>query len=688
MVQFRNQEKEIIFKVVYYGPALGGKTTNIETLHKITDPEGKTKVTSLKTAEDRTLFFDLLPFDLGEIQGYHIRIQVYTVPGQVHYNTTRKIVLSSADSVVFVADSRKERLEENYVSWENMKANLLANKMNIDDLPIIIQCNKLDLPNKAREEEIVQKIGVASKYPIVSSSAINGDGVVETFRLAVGDSLARFAEKFKLTQKGITKEKIEESLVRFFEPFEKKRLEEDEKKHSQLETKAPLIGLSEEEQLVAALKSTTDLAEQYNEVERLSKLYEAKLKEMTFLYDVGLFISRMNEGDEIARRAVTNLSEFKPQWIVSLFSLSEDGPNPLVCLGAKEDPLFSLGQTGAGNMALGLFEKKESSRLDDLAARVGAAAGQAVRLPETVFTLFLGKKGNPRYAVLAYASKKEMGQNEKEGFLNLFEKVVSPRIAAMELQDELTKANITLERRVLERTAALSDAMGKLKELDEMKRAFLNSASHEMKTPLTNIKSYSDFLVKHPEKWFDKGSEYLSVIKEESDKLDSLVQGLLSFSHVKEPFKGGSSNLADLIDIVIQTFSRKIKAKKIRVFIQKDKEKIVFPINREDAEVLTGNLVDNAVKFSPEGASIKLFLMEDRNRVIFSVRDYGEGFSEEKRKQFLESPLENSSPVPSLKSGLGLGLYFAREVLKKYGGSIHIDNMNPGANVLIELPKT
>src|SRR5512137_2049593 len=131
MVQFRHAQREIQFKVVYYGPALGGKTTNLEALHEITDPENKTQLVSLKTAEDRTLFFDFLPFDVGEIQGYHIRFQVYTVPGQVHYNTTRKVVLVGTDAVIFVADSQPDRAEENYISWENMKANLIANKLDI-----------------------------------------------------------------------------------------------------------------------------------------------------------------------------------------------------------------------------------------------------------------------------------------------------------------------------------------------------------------------------------------------------------------------------------------------------------------------------------------------------------------------------------------------------------------------------
>jgi mutual gliding-motility protein MglA len=684
MVQFRNQEKEILFKVVYYGPALCGKTTNVETLHQVTDPEDLVRVTSLKTAEDRTLFFDLLPFDLGEIQGYHIRIQIYTVPGQVHYNTTRKIVLSGADTIVFVADSQTERLEENYISWENMKANMLANKMNIDEMPIIIQCNKQDLPGIASPDKILQEMRVPATYRTITACAVKGDGVVDTFRLAVSESLALFAGKFKLIQKGVTREKIDESVQSFFEPFEAKRLAAKAGRHKPIEATVPLKGLSEEEQLVAALRSTTEIAEQYNEVDKLSKLYEARLKEMTLLYDLGISISSQKDLNAVTQIALATLSKFKPAWIFSLFSISGKEPEPLICLGAKEDPLVSLGKGPAGNIALGLIEKRESAFVNDLSERIEETAGIGHVIPETVTSLFFGDKDEPLYSVFAYTPKKEMIKEDEKRFLSLFEKMVSQRVSAITMLSEIAKANNDLERKVLERTAALSQALEKLKELDNMKKAFLNSASHEMKTPLTNIRSYSDFLIRHPEQFLEKGKEYLSIIRDESEKLDNLVTALLSFSHVKEPVRGDPCELNEVLDNVLHTLSSKIKAKKIQVLLKKDNDSLIFPINKEDATVFMQQIIDNAVKFTPDGTTVKVFLMDDPKRVIFSVRDYGEGFKDEK------PPISNEdilTAVPALDNGLGMGLFLVREVLRKYSGTIHIDAMAPGTNVLIELPK-
>ena len=145
MVQFNFSERTIKAKVVYYGPPQSGKTTNLEQIHKISDPEGANRLISLNTAQDRTLFFDLLPFSLGSVSGYDFKIQLYTVPGQVQYNATRRVVLAGADAVVFVADSNRPMAKENQAAFENMKVNLLANRLVPEKVPLVFQYNKQDL---------------------------------------------------------------------------------------------------------------------------------------------------------------------------------------------------------------------------------------------------------------------------------------------------------------------------------------------------------------------------------------------------------------------------------------------------------------------------------------------------------------------------------------------------------------
>ena len=147
MVQFNFTERTIKAKVVYYGPAQSGKTTNLEQIHRLTDPAANNRLISLNTAQDRTLFFDLLPFSLGAVSGYDFKIQLYTVPGQVQYNATRRVVLAGADAVVFVADGRRAAVKENQAAFENMKVNLLANRLVPEKVPLVFQYNKQDLPD-------------------------------------------------------------------------------------------------------------------------------------------------------------------------------------------------------------------------------------------------------------------------------------------------------------------------------------------------------------------------------------------------------------------------------------------------------------------------------------------------------------------------------------------------------------
>jgi signal recognition particle receptor subunit beta len=194
MALFNYATKEITIKIVYYGPGLSGKTTNLQYLHSILDPDTKGKLLSLATEADRTLFFDFLPVELGKIRDFSIRFQLYTVPGQVRYNATRKLVLKGADAVVFIADSQREMREQNIDSLKNMYENLTANNINTDDIPVILQYNKRDLPNILSVEELNKYLNENGKYEYKEAIAIDGTGVEDTFKKIT-----------KLVIKGITK---------------------------------------------------------------------------------------------------------------------------------------------------------------------------------------------------------------------------------------------------------------------------------------------------------------------------------------------------------------------------------------------------------------------------------------------------------------------------------------------------
>ena len=181
MVFFNYSTMQMAAKVVYYGPGLCGKTTNLQFIYGHTSTDSRGEMVSLETETDRTLFFDLLPIDVGSIAGFNTRIQLYTVPGQVFYNTTRKLVLKGVDGVVFVADSQRPMLAANLESLKNLQINLEEMNLTAETMPIVLQYNKRDLPDVCSIEEMEQALNPHG-WPSFAASAVTGQGVFETLK--------------------------------------------------------------------------------------------------------------------------------------------------------------------------------------------------------------------------------------------------------------------------------------------------------------------------------------------------------------------------------------------------------------------------------------------------------------------------------------------------------------------------
>jgi signal recognition particle receptor subunit beta len=173
--------REINCKIVFYGPGLCGKTTNLQWIYKKTNPDSKGKMISLATETERTLFFDFLPLALGEIRGFKTRFHLYTVPGQVFYDASRKLILKGVDGVVFVADSQVERMEANIESIENLRINLTEQGYDLDKVPFIVQYNKRDLPNVVPLEEMKKALN-PRRVPDFEAVATDGTGVFDTLK--------------------------------------------------------------------------------------------------------------------------------------------------------------------------------------------------------------------------------------------------------------------------------------------------------------------------------------------------------------------------------------------------------------------------------------------------------------------------------------------------------------------------
>ena len=208
MVQINMTEREITVKVVYYGPALSGKTTNLQQLHELMDHGSRGKMVTLDTTDDRTLYFDFLPIQFGTSGGFSVKIKLFTVPGQVMHKSTRKVVLAGADAVAFIADSQRSGAGANAYSWRDMEANLRSNGIDFDQIPKVVQFNKRDLPDVKPLQEIKDAWGDVATFPAV---AIRGEGVLETFRALLQelfrniDAKHGFSEKFGLSEQDFLK---------------------------------------------------------------------------------------------------------------------------------------------------------------------------------------------------------------------------------------------------------------------------------------------------------------------------------------------------------------------------------------------------------------------------------------------------------------------------------------------------
>lgn len=339
MVQFNTKDNEILVKLVFYGPGLSGKTTNLQKLHEMTDPTQKTDLFSVNTMEDRTLFFDLLPVDLGYVYGNSIKLQIYTVPGQVHYDSTRRIVLSGADGVIFVADSEKNKLHENVQSINNLYHNLQANRLNIKEVPLVMQYNKRDLSSALPLDVLNQKLNFRN-VPFFEAVAIKGDGVLETFIEAVKQTVRYIFNKYQLSKnvknvEGVI-EKLEQSILATSAEAKKSAEAAETQAQSPDETFSPRVARggrtvlkythsvqeddrsSGDKLLQKALTSNMETARLYTDLKNSQAALLKKNEELSILYKQ---LEKSNSDNLKIRRFLESLVNFAGEAIITFNDL-------------------------------------------------------------------------------------------------------------------------------------------------------------------------------------------------------------------------------------------------------------------------------------------------------------------------------------------------------------------------------
>jgi len=380
-MQVNQKDRIITAKIVYYGTALGGKTTNLEAIHRFTDPEQRSTLLSLKTEGDRTLFFDLLPFDLGSLMGFRFGFKLYTVPGQIKYTATRRKVLEGADGVVFVADSQRSREEENKKSFGDLKTNLKANRIDPDRVPLVLQFNKQDLRDLVTVNELNADLN-ARKVPAFSAVAIRGKGVLETLAAILKETIKAAIAANVTHFSRLEDDELNKTVEKIFSPYFKRagqlsgevrpvpsRYKEVRLSSRDLDTSGrsdgPIRGdlvLEPIDLLSRSVESSLVIAENGSEAIKTAQRIGKMRKDLAVLGELSTKASDDSDFDQVLTKALESAIESTGVDCGSLLLINNESKNmgEKILKGLKHDPLNAIEIKGVGSLAYQLTQRKEA----------------------------------------------------------------------------------------------------------------------------------------------------------------------------------------------------------------------------------------------------------------------------------------------------------------------------------------
>jgi signal transduction histidine kinase/signal recognition particle receptor subunit beta len=669
VAQWSHAEKTLYAKLVYYGPAFGGKTTNLESLHRLTDPEGSQQLLSLKTSDDRTLFFDLLPFDLGTILGYQVAMKLYTVPGQVHYDATRRVVLAGADAVIFVADSSPDRQRANRESLENLRVNMRANGLSPETVPVVLQFNKQDLPDALTPEQVGANLGAGGDdgFPAV---AIDGTGVVDTFLSASRAMIRRLAAfAGDVARRGVDVRDLDTHLHRAFAPI----LARAESSGAVPALPAPVATavrnevVADGEDLVeGSVRSSLRLGEDLTEERGRTSRLRHESRALRQLCEILQLTGASFDEESIVERMLALSSEVVGAAVITLvFEGERDAPPAVRVCGRERDPLLSTPQgtdllrtflNASGPCVVDDFQRE----LADFAATPsleGIRAVAVVPLPAADRRVLVGYAPMPDGAF-------------DEGDVRFLATVASQLAVALEKADlyrRLASHRDLLETSVADRTRELRKAYDDLREMERVKDRFLSNVSHEMKTPLTAVVNAATLLRDYEA---DEATrrEMGETILESCRKLETLLDAV--FRTVRTEIGERPLRPTEVTPAHLAAESAKmVKVPGLSVEVDPRIESMVIDLPRMAQAV--ANLLDNAAKFSPPGTPVEMRVQAGPDGgMVLRVLDRGTGVPSEDRDRIFAPFEQGGDAMTGKPSGVGLGLHEARSIARQHGGTL------------------
>jgi len=691
MAQWSRADHTLHTKIVYYGPAFGGKTSNLVSLHRITDPRGEHELLSVQTTDDRTLFFDLLPFELGDILGYRVAMKLYTVPGQVRYETTRQVVLNGADAVVFVADSSASREDQNRWSLQNLQINMRAKRLDPKKIPVLFQFNKQDLPDAAPPETVAGWLRIPPEQGI-GSVATDGKGVLETFMAATNAMLQRLVGLAdERTRQQIDTQQLEQHLQRAFAPIVARqqvpeaRAGSEERRPQQ----EPLV-IEGDDLVESSVRTSIELGERLTTERARTYRLEREAEAMRRLSELLRAIGPSFDRRAIVDATLTSAGEILGATGVSLIAHDAAGASRLEhSWGHTEDPL--LRHAAGQELLRRMIEPGRPCVIDDLPGALNdpAATRELGGLRAAAVVPIEGKQ--PR-SLTAYAAQPdgEFGREDVR-FLATVGGHLAAGLQKARLHQELANHRDRLKEAVSARTAQLRRAYDELRGMEQMKDRFLDNLSHEMKTPLTAILSSAVFLRDYKSNPEDRGEMVRSII-DCSETLGRLVDDLLRVSAVDA---GGRAPRVERVAVneFAEGVLRLADDERVRCTIGGGPKTVQVEPERLSRAVI--NLIDNALKFSAKDAPVELRFNPARLRVAgrdvsafaISVIDAGPGVAAEDRARIFEPFEQGGEQLTAKPGGIGLGLHEARMIVREHGGALeYLDRDTGGSEFRITVP--
>lgn len=719
MVQFDNQYRQVKLKIVYYGPALGGKTSSLQYIHRVTDPQRRTKLYALKTASDRTLFFDLLGIDLGRIRGYKLTLQLYTVPGQVHYSATRRAVLAGADGVVFVADSQRDQLGANTESYADLRENLAANSLDPNTIPMVLQYNKRDLPgvlSRAELEAALNRRGV----PAFETVATTGAGIIEAFAAITEATVKSIAERLGIASQPEAVQRLVENVRLAMDPLLPHRHPEVVESSTALQPAAAPPVLGSDDLVAEAVRANVAMTDLAAQLDRLSQELSRRVAQLRGIAEFTRAIALSSAPEEVTQSFFERLLVELGAPCGSLLLFGSGGELVEVQRrGLAEDPLGK----GAGPHAP-MWTVAETRRpwvvhLPDLEPSHLAAAPWLEEMAglELVSGLMVPLVAHDQLlgVVTAYAGAARPAFSDEEMELaTVFAGVAAHALAGVRAWHQLEDLNRSLEQRVAERTRELAEALERqraladqlevrnaqleqanrqLSELERLKSELLHRVAHELNTPVTSIQTAARILAKYGEVPAEKAARFVAIIQQDASRLANLIAAALEAAVLgvgAAPAAAASVSVAELFKDVLAPLKGEVAEKGLALQV-----KVAAGLTelQGDAAQLAAALraiLKNAIEFNKPNGSITVTVRPVRrgtgNFVEVRVEDTGVGIPEGDLPHVCEAFWQGGNVLTDKPRGLGLGLAVARRVARNHGGDVEVvSNLGAGTTVTLLL---